>query len=95
MSKRYPEVITPVNMTTANTEYSYTFPAHAKSFMLQTRDGAAFKYAYKTGQIVLGNYITAHQGVSKVEDYAGSEQPITVYFMADEDGIVMEGEYFL
>lgn len=94
MSKRYPKTDT-VNLVTANIEYSYTFPVGTKGFLLQTRDGTAFKYAYNSGDLASGKYITAHQGVSKSEDGNGSETTTTVYFSAAEDGIVMECEYWL
>ena len=93
MSKRYPKVDI-VNMTTADREYSYTFPKDMKAFFMQTRDGSSFKYSFKTGDITLDKFITAHQGMAKMEDGTNREDPTTIYFSSSEDGIVMEVEFW-
>jgi len=94
MNKRYPKIDI-VNLTNADEEYSYTFLAHIKGFLLQTRSGESFKYAYKHNDISLNNYITAHQGIAKIEDFTGAETSITIYFSCSTAGEVMEVEFWL
>lgn len=94
MSKRYPKVDT-VNLVNADQEYSYTFPAHTKSILLQIRSGGqSFKYAYKAGDIAVDNYISAKQGIAKMDDLTDREDTTTIYFSCGTAGEIMEVEYF-
>ena len=93
MSKRYPEIDT-VNLTEADGEYYYVFPAHTKSIILQTRTGEPFRYAYRTGDIALERYITAHRGIAKMEDLMDREEVTVIYFSCSSAGEIMEVEFY-
>lgn len=83
-----------VNLTTANTEYSYTFPADTKKLIMQMRSGEEWKMAFKTGDIALGNYFTVHQGIAKVEENLNLAATLPIYFSCPESGEVMEVEFW-
>ena len=91
MNYRYPKR-DQVNMVVADEEYSYTFPADTKKFILQLRSGEEFKMAFVAGDIVLDKYFTIHQGIAKVEEGHNLDDTLTIYFSCATDGEVMEIE---
>jgi len=94
MTKRYP-FLDKVNLVNADEEYNYTFPVGTKAFTIQTRSGVKFKYAWKPGDILLDKYISANQGITKLEENMGLSETLTIYFSCSDAGEIMEVEYFL
>jgi len=94
VGKRYLKVDT-VSMATADEEKSYTFPVNTQGFLLQTRDGSAFKFSYKAGQIAANNYISANQGVANFQNDMYLSAPLTIYFSSSTAGLTLEVEFWL
>lgn len=80
------ETVANVELTLADTEYSYTLPANTGSYMVKTKSGHDFKYSPVAGQSGI-TYLTL-----PVYEKNGVE-PITtriIYFQSNRAGEVME-----
>lgn len=76
-----------VAMATANTEYSFAFPADTRRFTLRTRGNSILKIALNSGE-TLTNYLTLSPGASMSEEslfYAG-----TIYLSASKPSETVE-----
>lgn len=88
-------IVDSVTMTSADTEYSFTFPKHTVKWRMKLRAiGADFKYAWITGKLPGSgddsDYITIPVGWldSQEGEYGGK----TIYFESATAGQVMEFE---
>lgn len=81
-------VIANVLVATANTEYSYAFPANTKEFSLNTRGMSKMQVSFTSGQ-TNSNYLTVYAG-SKYEESNISLTSTTVYFQLNKAGDTVE-----
>ncbi len=85
-------LIATVSMPSAATEYSYTVPAGVKKLLFKLRDNANdLLFAYVTGNIGAGTYLTIPGGSSKsIEEIKGTG--LTLYFQCSAANQTVEIE---
>jgi hypothetical protein len=95
LDTRLPKATTPtiynVTMTNANTEYSQALPSNTKKFLIQTRDGTAFRFAYVTGKVATPTapWLTVPANSVYYEDMI-EEATQTLYFACASAGKIIE-----
>jgi hypothetical protein len=79
-----------VTMTSADTEYTQALPANTKKFLVQCRDGTAFRLAFETGKVATPTepYLTVATDAVYYEDEVLSSA--TVYVGCGSAGKVVE-----
>ncbi|MBU1449201.1 hypothetical protein KKF45_05145 [Patescibacteria group bacterium] len=80
-----------VTMTLADTEYSQALPSACKKFLIQVRDGTAFRLAFVTGKVatLTEPYLTIAANCIYNEDLIGPIA-LTLYFGCDVASKVVE-----
>lgn len=77
-----------ITLTTAGTEYSYTFPANTKYFNLWINQAAVVRYATISGNTnVAGEYVEIEGGGGILS--SGISGSPTIYFQANLPNIVV------
>lgn len=82
-----------VDLTTAGTEYSYTFPAAIKEFTLKTRSYAKLQLAWTPGQSGT-NFASVESGAAYSASRISRNASLTVYVQASKNNEVLEIEYW-
>lgn len=82
--------ISNLELTSANTEYSYVLPLGCKKFIVQCRTDDIIKLAYVKNESG-SNYITIPEGASKSEDVLCLNDLI-LYLQSPTAGVVAEIE---
>ena len=85
-----------VDMATANTEYSFTFPEQTKRVMISLRSPNNLFYSWQQGQVAgpSGNYLSLLPGASRSMNDIQFDFGDTLYFSSDTDSQVLEIEYW-
>ena len=90
------------NITLADTEYSFQFPAGTRRFMVHTRDESEFRLAFESGLVAVPTdpYLTVLDDL-RYFSYEVNVAPNdaawdgTIYFASDDAGKVLEIHYWL
>lgn len=80
-----------LELTLANTEYPFTFPAQTKAFIVHPRTAAKVKLAYAAGAIAAGDYLTLPAGCNFGRDGIGSAAT-TIYLESPTAALLVELE---
>jgi len=87
-----------VAMTTANTQYSYTFPSNTIGFRIKLRDqGTLMYYSWQSGTLPGSGTGTAYATVQQNGDIVRDNLDVgnkTIYFESDTNSMVAEIESF-
>lgn len=92
LNKAVTPTVANVNIVTASTEYSYTFPSNVKKFQVRARGTSKLQCSYISGQSGT-TYVTIAPGNAKtIEDTNFSG---TLYFQGNKNNEVLEIEYWI
>ena len=80
-----------VTMTTADTQYSQALSAGVQKFIIHTRDGTAYRFAYVTGKVATPTapYFSMPANSIYSEDLISGDAK-TLYFACASDAKVIE-----
>lgn len=88
-------VMRKITLTSAGTEYSYTFPVYMYAFDIRSRTAGDFKVATVSGESGT-NYFTVKSGEIYSQENLlignpiGDRQAVTLYFQSDNAGQIIE-----
>jgi len=94
-STTYPApFVSNISAPLAGIEYSQTFPATVKRFVVRTRGASAFRIAYISGATLSGNYISIRSGCYYTEQSVSTNLPLNIYIYTTKINEIIEILYW-